>query len=154
MPYVIYGDPDSIVLRNADKDTLLKSYPALLDDKLATDMLMPSGEVEVSGDIIVLGKRLYYINDKKFSCKGHNRKEVTKELFGRANQGFVMETSRMSPFKHIFTTDDKTIHTNVTRFAKQKRSLQITLPQLKKLVKDNILLFFFFFFFFFKFFTL
>ena len=78
VPYVIYGDTDSIVLRNVDMNELVHMYPSLLDHHLAIDMLLPTGEIECTGDIIVLGKKLYYINDNKFSCKGHNRKEISK----------------------------------------------------------------------------
>ena len=139
VPYVIYGDTDSIVLRNVDMNELVHMYPSLLDHHLAIDMLLPTGEIECTGDIIVLGKKLYYINDNKFSCKGHNRKEISKELFEKCNNGFVITTSRMSPYKSILQTESKTIHTTVTRISKQHRSMQITLPPLKRLIKNGIL---------------
>ena len=49
-----------------------------------------------------------------------------------------MTTSRMSPYKSILQTESKTIHTTVTRFGKQHRSMQITLPALKRLIKNGI----------------
>ena len=140
VPYVIYGDTDSIVLRTVDMDKLVHMYPTLLDHDLATNMMLPTGEIEVKGDIIVLGKKLYYINDKKFSCKGHNRQEITSDMFIKCSNGLVMKTTRMSPYKSILLSENKTIHTTVTRFGKQSRSMQITLPPLKRLIKHNVLI--------------
>lgn len=139
IPLVIYGDTDSIVLYDSDMTKLVKRYPCLLSDKLADDVLVPTGEIECANeDIIVLGKKLYYIHEKKYSAKGHNHAEITKQLFLDVLNGIECKTSRMSPDKFIIYNEiTKIVNSGVSPFCNHTRAVNATYNNLKQRIGNT-----------------
>lgn len=138
IPYVIYGDTDSICLHQDDMDKLLIANPELISDNLASNVMTPTGEVECRNqDIIVLGKKLYYINESKYSAKGHNHKQITRELFMDVVNGKDKLTTRESPDKYIYYSEkDHTVNSGVYMFETRARAINATFNKLKKRVNN------------------
>jgi hypothetical protein len=133
---VIYGDTDSIVLFRNDADVLFNRYPEMLNVSLSTNVTMGVyGEVECQGDITIVGKKLYYLSDTKFSAKGHNRTGLTRDHFIDALAGKKVTTSRMSPYKEVHI-DNKKLHAHITPFVEQTRTLAVTEDEYK--TKQNV----------------
>lgn len=132
-PYVLYGDTDSIVIREKYMDLLLEKYPFLLNNGMATDMFKPTGAIEVKGDITIVGKKLYWINKDKFSAKGHNRKELNIAYYAECIITGQSLTKRMSPDKSIVLDEErKRIVTQVTPFKLCSRNMNLLYPLYKR----------------------
>lgn len=137
--YVIYGDTDSIVLRNVDMDVLVKKYPQLLSNDLSDDQYCPTGEIEETGHITVLGKKTYWMSSNKYSCKGHNKRNITFDEFENVYLGRDVSSNLSSPHKDIVYSDKtKQMQCTVTPFINYTRVLDYTYDRYKCKCNNNI----------------
>lgn len=138
VPYVIYGDTDSFCLRSGEMNNLVRNVPSMLSADMPLRCGDMTGEIEcVSDEIIVLGKKLYWLNEKKFSAKGHNRGEITRETFMAVMEGEEVTTTRLGPEKNLFIADN-VVHSNVTPFVPLSRHMNITVNKYKRHVGGGV----------------
>ena len=76
-----------------------------------------------------------YINENKYSAKGHNRAEITKQLFLDVLLGNDCITTRMSPDKFLLYNEiTKVVNSGVAPFSEHTRRMNATYNKLKKRV--------------------
>lgn len=128
---VLYGDTDSIVLFKEDADVLFARYPQMLYNFLSNNCIDDIfGNVDATGDITICGKKLYYIDENKFSAKGHNRAQLTREHFVNALNNENVVTTRESPYREV-TVENNKLRAHITPFVTQSRTLRVTTNELK-----------------------
>lgn len=130
-PVVLYGDTDSIVLFKEDSNNLFTMYPEMLQTALSNNVTANvHGGIDAVGDITVVAKKLYFLTLEKFSAKGHNRNQLTRQHFLDALNGKRVVTTRESPYKEIYL-EGRTLYSHITPFVLQQRQMKPVCNELK-----------------------